>query len=265
VLLRFVRGMARESHLVASLPQPGGELSQDFKSYVLDSWFAQAAPLAGGDIRSAFLQLCYPWLKTSLSDGLPQRALPPDGVLTGILAANALSQGVFNSAAGNRVLYGYDLFPAEFFTPADEQADSRSAFYRHVSVFARSPGGIELISDVTASRDESYRPAVVSRLMSLLVRAARNQGRSTLFEPMSHATWRAVEKSLSALLQAVFEAGGLRGVSAADAFDVQCDESTMSRNDMIANLSFQPAIPVQRIQVALSLQQDGHVELQGAA
>ena len=103
-----------------------------------------------------------------------------------------------------------------------------------------------------------------------LVRAARNQGRSTLFEPMSHATWRAVEKSLSALLQAVFEAGGLRGVSAADAFDVQCDESTMSLNDMdngrlIATVSFQPAIPVQRIQVALSLQQDGHVELQGAA
>ncbi|MGD8886760.1 MAG: hypothetical protein PVF34_14130, partial [Gammaproteobacteria bacterium] len=85
-----------------------------------------------------------------------------------------------------------------------------------------------------------------------------------------YATWRAVEKSLSTLLMSVFDAGGLRGRNADDAFAVQCNASTMTQNDidngrLIASVSFQPAIPVQRIQVALSLEQGGQVVLQGAS
>lgn len=269
-LLRFVRGMTREVHLIASLPLASEDINEDYKNYVLYKWFNKAGIATEQDIRSAFLQLCYPWLKTSEADMLPDQALPPEGVLTGILAANALTRGVFRSAAGINVLHAYDLFPTEFFTPTDETSDTHAGFYKHISVFARVPGAIQLISDVTTSDDESYRPAVVSRLMSLIVRAARNQGRSTLFEPLSQATWRAVEKSLSTLLMSIFNAGGLRGRSADDAFAVQCNASTMTQNDidngrLIANVSFQPAIPVQRIQVALSLEQGGHVVLQGAS
>lgn len=269
-LLRFMRGMTREAHLIASLPLASEDIKEDFKHYVLNKWFRKNGIATEQDIRSAFLQLCYPWVKTNESDMLPDQALPPEGVLTGMLAANALSRGVFRSTAGINVLHAYDLFPTEFFTPTDEAGDAHADFYRHISVFARVPGAIQLISDVTTSDDECYRPAVVSRLMSLIIRAARNQGRSTLFEPMSYATWRAVEKSLSTLLMSVFDAGGLRGRNADDAFAVQCNASTMTQNDidngrLIASVSFQPAIPVQRIQVALSLEQGGQVVLQGAS
>ena len=273
-LIRFIRSMSREVHLVASLPLASDDINREFKSYVLDKWFSASGDTSTGaaeqDIRSAFLQLCYPWLKSSESDLLPGQALPPEGVLTGMLAANALSRGVFNSVAGKGVLHAYDLFPDDFFTPSDERLDHYADFYAHISVFARAPGAIQLISDVTASDDESYRPAVVSRLMALIVRAARHQGRSTLFEPMSHASWRAVEKSLSTLLISIFNAGGLRGRNPDDAFSVQCNESTMTKNDidngrLIANVSFQPAIPIHRIHLALSLEQGGQVILQGAA
>ena len=269
-LVQVIRSMTREVHLIASLPLPDNSLTQNIKGYVLQQWFADSAASGANDIRSAFLQLSYPWLKSNDSDGLPGQALPPEGVLAGMLAANALRRGVYHSAAGGTVQRAYDLYPAEFFTPTDAQTDEYAAFYEHLSVFARVPGAIQLISDVTTSSDESYRPAVVSRLMSLIVRAARNQGRSTLFEPMSYATWRAVEKSLSTLLLAIFNAGGLRGRNAGEAFSVQCDNSTMTQNDMdngrlIANVSFQPSIPVQRIQVALALEQGGQVVLQGAA
>jgi len=273
-LIRFIRSMKREVHLIASLPLASDDINSNFKSYALEKWFSAPSEKSPGaaqeDIRSAFLQLCYPWLKSDESDLLPEQAFPPEGVLTGMLAANALSRGGFNSVAGKGVLHAYDLFPADFSTPADGRLDRHADFYEHVSVFTRTPGAIQLISDVTASDDESYRPAVVSRLTAQIIRAARRQGRSTLFEPMSHATWRAVEKSLSLLLTSIFNAGGLRGRNPDDAFSVECNASTMTQNDidngrLIANVSFQPAIPVQRIHLALSLEQGGEVILQGAA
>lgn len=269
-LIRFVRGMVREVHIVASLPLPADEINKDFKSFALNKWFTTSSANTEQDIRSAFLQLCYPWLKTSTSDLLPDQAVPAEGLLTGMLAANALTNGVFNSAAGTNVFHAHDLYPTEFFTPSDETTDTQADFYQHISVFARVPDAIQLLSDVTTSADENYRPAVVSRLMALIVRAARNQGRSTLFEPMSYSTWRAIEKSLSMLLMSIFNAGGLRGGNAAEAFAVQCNASTMTQNDidngrLIANVSFQPSIPVQRIQVALAVEQGGQVVLQGAA
>ena len=55
---------------------------------------------------------------------------------------------------------------------ADVEEPDRTLLQR-VSLFGPTPRGIRLLSDVTTSDDENYRPAGVSRLVSALVRAAR--------------------------------------------------------------------------------------------
>ena len=67
--------------------------------------------VVAGNISSAFLQLAYPWLKTSGSGALLESLEPPDGVLTGMLARNALTSGTFTSATKIVPAEVYDLSP----------------------------------------------------------------------------------------------------------------------------------------------------------
>ena len=86
-----------------------------------------------------------------------------------------------------------------------------------------------------------------------------------MFEPNGPATWRMVERNLTRLLARIYGDNGLRGRTAADAFSVQCDDSVMTRQDvdagrLIGVIQVQPAVPLNQIVVALSLNELGQVE-----
>ena len=104
----------REIQFVAAFPMPqdldpataaenpsSAEIAQDIHE-VIAAQMPETAPPQGmvvtGNISSAFLQLAYPWLKTSGSGILLESLEAPDGVLTGLLARNALVNGTFTSA-----------------------------------------------------------------------------------------------------------------------------------------------------------------------
>ena len=137
-------------------------------------------------------------------------------------------------------------------------------------MFHKAPAGIQLDSDVTTSADLYYRHGAVRRLIALIVRAARHQGWSTVFEPQSPFTWQAVEKNISTILTGIYEAGGLRGRTPQEAFSVTCDRTTMTKNDidqgrLIADISVWPAIPIERIMVTLMLTDGQSIVLRRAA
>ena len=61
-----------------------------------------------------------------------------------------------------------------------------------------------------------------------------------------------------------FQAGALRGATPDAAFEVRCDESTMTQNDrdsgrLFALVKFAPAVPVNLIIVRLALREGGPV------
>ena len=67
------------------------------------------------------------------------------------------------------------------------------------------------------------------------------------------------------LLTRYWQAGALRGSSAAQAFSVTCDRSVMSQNDIdngrvVVLIGFQPQLAIERLRVALSLAEDGSVQ-----
>jgi hypothetical protein len=268
----------REVQLVAALPLPtaGSSIDQAPLPALLGetttgqplSIYLNQSPTG---LASAFVQLVYPWVKTSGSTRLPEQLENPEGILVGVLARNALNQGAFRSAAGLGLVDVYEVFPllsreqTESLHASKLQATAaRHSLMERVSLLGLTPGGWRLCSDVTTSLDESYRPACVNRLVSSLVRAARRLGEEYTFENSGEFLWGRLRESLSSLLLGLLQAGALRGDTADDAFQVRCDRTTMTQADLdngrvIIQVQFTPAVPIEQITVFLALNESGQV------
>lgn len=223
-----------------------------------------------GNISSSFLQLAYPWLKTSGSGVLLESLEPPDGALAGLLARNALTRGTFTSATKIRPAEIYDVSPA---LPAQEMQTSaepliwgidspQKALIERLSLFGFTPLGLRLLSDVTAYPGESYRSAPVSRLVAVICRAARRMGESAVFQSNGPALWGRVQRFLQNLLTRLWSLNALDGATVAEAFSVRCDRTTMTQNDLdngrlIANVTFTAASTVETITVKLAMETSG--------
>ena len=270
----FLRRYRPDVQLVAALPIPVADLSPSLIRLLDDSSFA---PLrfgldeSGTGVGSAWVQLTYPWLRTRGSDRLPDAVESPDGVLTGMLARNALTAGTFRSAVKQPLVDVYDLFPALSVQEMVHHSDvRRRPLVERISLFGRSASQLALLADVAADVDEGYRQAHVNRLMSLLVREARRIGTDAVFEPSGEATWAQVRGQMEALLRALYRIGALNGNSERDAFEVRCDRTTMTQNDidngrLICTVSVAPAAAIEQIRVVLSFNQNGLVSLLPAA
>lgn len=267
----------RDVQLVAALPLPqkAPTPSDDAESAVLAHTDMptflhrllnpDSGQRAGDDrAASAFVQLAYPWLRTSTSIDLPEELAPPDGVLAGLLAANALTRGTFRSAAGDfsqRRLH--DLTGAEPSPSWGIGPDCPAArLARRVCLFAPMPGGWFLVSDVTTAADEAWRLGGASRLMGVILRTARAWGEAVVFEANGPQLWTRLRRSLEELLARFWQAGALAGSSAAEAFSVRCGPDTMTRNDLdtgrlLVEIAVRPALSVEQITVVLALANPG--------
>ncbi|HSN04161.1 MAG TPA: hypothetical protein VLS44_04215 [Nitrospira sp.] len=269
----------REVQLVLALPLPkaGTQIERDCHGWLSDQ--ANGILDAGlvesnrPGVASAFVQLAFPWVQTSGSNALPERLESPDGVLAGVLARNALMRGSFHSAAGLPLVEVSGVSPAwgaeHFERPAGragERGTRRRSMVERVSLLGQAPRGFILLSDVTTSIDEGYRPACANRLVTAIVRAARRAGEDLVFESSGEALWGRIRESLQRLLVGLFQDGALRGATPAEAFQVRCDRSTMSQNDLdagrvIVSVQFQAALPIERITVVLGLHEGGQVSV----
>ena len=224
---------AREVEFIAALPLPDGPLQFD------------QAPA------TAFLQLAYPWLRTPGSGGLAGQVESPDGVLAGILARNALFRGTFRSAANLHLADVSEVYPV-----LDRYQQQRDGCIERVSLFGPTPSGLRLLSDVTMSSGETYRPGSVSRLIATIVRTARRIGEDVTFQPSGEQLWSEIRSRLDAFMRGLYQVGIFRGASPGEAYQVRCDRGTMTQNDIdngrvIAIVQFDAAAPIDTITVVL--------------
>lgn len=299
----FISRSRRDIQLVAAVPLPTDEINNLFaflhKQKITTGTLDEMIEVViEGDLKeqikigiaSAFVQLVYPWLKTSTSSILPQGIEPPDGRLAGMLASNAISRGAFRSITAvspnsvsavfpklsRQELYG--LEPKEpdnnAHKPADRdspkstsKAHAKTALVDRVSIFGNNIDGISLLSDVTTSNRSAHRPANVNRIISMVLRATRQAGETYVFENNGEVLWAEVTQGLNSLLDTLFRLGALRGKLAEDAYFVRCDRSTMSQQDidsgrLIAIVHFEPAASIESIDVVLNLRQNSQLPLQ---
>lgn len=280
LVAEVIASQQREVQLLVALPIPqaGSQAEPDLLAFLYDRG---RGPLATRlrqtprGLASAFVQLAYPWVRTPGSARMPEQLESPDAVLAGILARNALTRASFQSAGNAPAGDVYDVYPA---LRRDErlrehtvgESTATHTLAQRVSLFGPTPGGFRLLSDVTTSLDERYRPASVNRLIATLLRAARRLGEDIIFEASSELLGLRMRERLESLLRTLLRAGALRGTSAAEAFQVRCDRSTMRQQDIdegrvIAEVVLDAAVAIERITVVLALDEGGQVSLVGMA
>jgi hypothetical protein len=285
VLEYLSQGNLREMQLVAAFPMPqdtgvtasqenpSESLTQDIHD-VINAVMPEPDPALGQagldiGISSAFLQLAYPWLKTSGSDVLLEGLESPDGALVGILARNALTRGTFTSAVKIQPSEIYDvstILPAEETTVPDAVLtwgdNSIKPLILRMSLFGPTPAGLSLLSDVTTYAGESYRPGRIHRLVAVILRAVRTLGEQIVFESNGPLLWNRVQTSLQQLMTRLWRLNALDGATIQDAFSVRCDSSTMTQNDLdngrlISIIVFNAASTIELIHVTMALETSG--------
>jgi hypothetical protein len=275
------RGRRRDMMLLASLPLPSHASADGLaaaEAWPLAWLTARGLPAPGARLLdadwlgSARLQLAYPWLATEAAAGMPEGVEGPEGALAGAIARTTLAGGVFRSAAGTAL----DLVRRG--APEIGQADLRRGLPdgqgdwlgARISLFGMRGERMTLLSDVTAAAERAWRAGGVSRLMGQVLRASRVLGQARVFEPAGPALWQEIRAEIEEYLEALRLAGALAGESAAEAYEVRCDETTMRPADIeagrvIVRIAFTAAQPVERITVTLDLRDDGGLEAREAA
>lgn len=258
-------------------------------AWALRNWFAMyrrdlmlvlALPLAARESRAArehlgglnkhssLLQVASPWFVPTREARVPEGLLPPDGTLAGLIAGVVLSRGAARSAAGQAPVGVLGLEPQ----PEDElfrrhvASDARvDSLLTRCALFGRTPDGVRLLTDHTTSAVVGWQQAGVVRLLGQLLRTARQVGETLVFEPSGERLWAQVRSRFEDMLDRYWQAGALRGTSAAEAYAVQCDRGVMSQNDIDAGrvvvlIEFAPQQSIERLRVALALAEDGSVQ-----
>ena len=259
----FLERQARTVQLVAALPMPvsGSAAEAGLTGLVEDLRTRGSGDAHETRERNSFLQVVFPWVRANASSALPGGVQPPDGVLLGVLARSALTRGAYLSAAGTplHTVSAVDpQLPTEHLEVSAHTGDGSPRLIEMLSLVGRTPRGMALLSDVTLADDAPFRASSVRRLVSVIVRAARRLGESSVFDPSNEALWANIRRRMNSLMAELFRIGALAGETVDDAFSVRCDSTTMTQADLdagrlIARVSFTAASPIERIVVVLSL------------
>lgn len=261
-------GALREVQVIAALPLPNERLAVGDLLRYLEANVGLSRPVEAGGLSTAFLQFVHPWLITDGGRRLPGAAEPPDGAFTGVLAGHALELGCHRSAAGRLLRGGVTQTPRLARRETIDPTDPTTLGGR-VSLIGPTPAGTQVLSDVTTSRDPTFRWAHANRTVAAIVRVLRALGEEYAFSGSGEATWSGLRARVRDVLKQFWLDGALRGASEAEAFGVRCDRSTMTQDDLDAGrlvvmVELAVAAAIQRIQVVLTRTGDS-VALERAA
>lgn len=257
----------RDIMLVSALPLPriGAEFTEGEARWPLAILDADGilAPgqrmLNGAQAGSARLQLGYPWIATGDSAVLPEGVQSPEGVLAGIIARTALAEGAFRSAAGRSCPSVQRTLPELATSDIARGLPGKATWLgERLCLIGEKRGSMELLSDTTMADDRNWRAGGVSRLMGIILRAARQFGEDLAFEPSGPALWARVRGTVESFLEELWRLGAFEGRDRREAFEVICGPDSMTQADIdngrvICRIGFSAAYPIERITVSLLL------------
>ena len=110
----------------------------------------------------------------------------------------------------------------------------------------------------------------LARPGTLIVRAARKLGEDLVFESSGPRLWSQLRQKLNGLMTDMWQLGAFRGATPREAFEVVCDRSVMTQNDLdngraIARIRFESASPIETITFVLALNEGGQASLVSAS
>jgi phage tail sheath protein FI len=193
--------------------------------------------------------LYHPWVFQRADGSLPQ-VIPPDGPVSGSIAARAISRGAWVAPANEGLRAILALSPV-----ISDQAWSR-LHNEQVNMIRKEPYGFVLLSADTLSADEDLRPINVRRLLILLYRIALRRGTTLVFEPNDESLQRRVRHEFDSILSELYVRGAFAGATPQAAYQVVADSSvntpsSLDQGRFIVELRVAPSQPTKFIVVRL--------------
>jgi phage tail sheath protein FI len=239
----------RHGNRFAILDAPGGRTPNDLNAVDdLKTWRRQ---LARDNAQPANAALYYPWVKVPSADIVGGRSLPPCGHVAGIFARSDARVGVFKAPANEELIGVLDL---EFMVDAAAQERLNPEGINCLRAF---PGrGLRVWGARTLSLDANWLYISVRRLVLTLARwIDRNMGWAA-FEANTPRLWNRIQRELNVYLGQLWQAGALKGASAAEAFYVKCDSETNPTDEreqgrVTTEIGLAPASPAEFVVVRI--------------
>jgi uncharacterized protein len=177
-----------------------------------------------------YAAIYYPWI--TIHDPLTGRArtAPPSGHVIGVYARVDNSRGV-HKAPANEVLGG--ITGLELTLTKGEQGVLNEP--RNINVirdFRLSQRGIRVWGARCITSDTDWKYVNVRRLFIYLEHSLDRGTQWVVFEPNDEPLWARARQAVSTFLTRVWHDGALQGATAAEAFFVRCDRTTMTQDDI---------------------------------
>lgn len=209
---------------------------------------------------------CYhPWVQVADPLGdlrSPQRALPPSGHVAGAIAASDLARGAHVTAANLTLAEVTD-------TSLRLASDSRLPISQAgVNLLDCQSGRGLVIWGGRMLRSDDVPPRFVAhrRFIHRLVRALRRSWAPQVFEGNDDQLRYAIARQATSLLVEAFHSGVLKGNRPDEAFRVDVgdtinDAAAREAGRVYCDIAIAPAVPMEFIQIRISLSRDGTVEM----
>lgn len=198
-----------------------------------------------GQLDSTYGAFYYPWVKIVDPITSNDLNLPPSGFVAGIYAANDINRSVSKAPANEVVTLavGFETLvnkgQQEVLNPAG------------VNCFRFFEGrGYRLWGARLISSDPEWKYVNLKRDFAYLERSIDVGTQFAVFEPNGPPLWTNIRRTISDFLFSEYQAGNLLGDSAAQAFFVRCDRTTMTQNDldngrMVCLIGVSPVYPAE--------------------
>jgi phage tail sheath protein FI len=183
---------------------------------------------------SKYAAFYYPWLQ--IEDPFPDNPrvpgpyfIPPSGHIIGIYARSDIERGV-HKAPANEVIQNIDDLQIHILK---EQQDILNP--RNINVirdFRDHQRGLRVWGARCITSDPDWKYVPVRRLFIFLEHSLDNGTQWVVFEPNDQRLWARVRQSITSFLTDVWRSGALMGSTAAQAFFVKCDNTTMTQGDI---------------------------------
>ena len=176
---------------------------------------------------STYAAMYNPWLQ--VFDALEKRNIfiPPSGPVIGIYSRSDVSRGV-HKAPANEVVRACTGLDCQY--NKGEQDILNPKGINLIRYFTGE--GIRVWGARTCSSNSLWKYVNVRRLFIFLEESIKRGTNWVVFEPNDDKLWARVQRTIENFLTTVWRNGALMGTSAAEAFYVKVDRSTMSQDDI---------------------------------
>ncbi len=204
--------------------------------------------------------LYFPWLNSNDPLSGAPLALPPSGFVSGVFARTDTDRGVWKAPAGLETI----VLNTAGVVDAGRMTDPRHGVLNLKGVNClRSLPGIgtvvfgarTLVSANVAFQQWKYVP--VRRMALFLEQTLRANLTWVIFEPNDEPLWVAIRTSIENFMLSLFNQGALQGITPSQAFQVKCDSSTTTQDDInngIVNIivAFAPLKPAEFVIIKIA-------------